>query len=163
MNSVKPVRGIRGTKNRILRFIVPVCLTALLALFLCSCGSRRNDEIMRYGDSMSVFFNKLSGYDSELSSIDPSDPDASGRVLSVIDEIAAECDWAASLDVPEGFETAGSLTKEVNDNIQFARLEYHKAFEADPFGEESYAKASEYYETAGEKLRELLDCLKDAP
>ena len=162
MNRLKPAHETHSPINLLLSSARLVFLLAAAALLLTACSSRRTEEISRYGDSMSVFFNKLSGYDSDLSSIDPSDPDASSLVLSVIDEIAEECDWAASLEVPEGFEDAAGLTKEVNDSMQFARLEYHKAFESDPFSEESYEKASAYYETACGRLQELLQVLQDA-
>ncbi len=133
-------------------------ILVMSVLFGCGKSSAESEELSKYKESMTSFYNKLSFYNTEINTINPEAEDAPSQLLLVMDQMNEAYKNMASCEIPEEFESISEIAQEAADYMQSANDYYHLAYD-DEFNEDDEDLARQYYERANSRVKVMLEVL----
>ncbi|MBR5116386.1 MAG: hypothetical protein IK096_04905 [Lachnospiraceae bacterium] len=137
---------------------IGILIAALLTLTLTACGKKKEDLLTEYCDRMTQFYDRVAEIDDAINGIDPDSTDASGELLSELDQLNGLFAEMAKYEVPEEFSAIGDLPQEAAEYMDKAVTSYHSAYDGE-FDEAAEYLAGEYYERANIRIRYMLSIL----
>lgn len=149
--------GLRARGNFLYNKAMVLCVAVLCGIFLTACG--QDEELAAYQENMSTFFEHIAAFNENMNAIDATAEDATGQLLSYLDQLQAEFTWMAELTVPDEFSAVDSLADEADENMRQAVALYHSAYEAEVFDEPMAQAAREYYDRANIRIQYIISIL----
>lgn len=149
--------GLRSRGNFLYNKAMVLCVAVLCGIFLTACG--QDEELAAYQENMNTFFEHIAAFNENMNAIDASAEDATGQLLSYLDQLQAEFTWMAELTVPDEFSAVDSLADEADENMRQAVALYHSAYEAEVFDEPMAQAAREYYDRANIRIQYIISIL----
>ena len=133
-------------------------LALVVGMLTTGCAGQTNEELESYKESMTKFYNELSGYNDAINNIDPNSEGAKSELLGYLDNMNESYKTMAQVQIPEEFSGISDIAVEAADYMQMADEFYHQAYDND-FDEESEALASQYYQRANNRVLVMLQVL----
>lgn len=149
--------GSKVRENLLRNKTIAIYAVVLCGILLAACG--QDEELAVYQENMNTFFEHIAAYNENMNSIDASSEDATGQLLSYLDQLQAEFTWMAELAVPDEFSAVDSLADEADENMRQAVALYHSAYEAEVFDEPMAQAAREYYDRANIRIQYIVSIL----
>lgn len=140
------------------KYLCKIMAIALLAIIVTGCGKQADPALESYKDSMTLFYSKLSEYDSSINSIDPDSETAGDELLVVLDEMNETYKNMAAIEIPDEFSGISDIALEAADYMNKANEFYHQAYDGD-FDSDSEMLASQYYQRANDRVLIMLQVL----
>ncbi len=144
--------------NRFRRITVIAVTLCFFGTALTGCGKKADPALDEYKENMTVFYDKLSGYDREINAIDPDSESAKNDLLDILDNMNDSYKDMAALTVPEEFSGIAEISVEAAEYMDKANEFYHMAYDNE-FDEDSEMLASQYYQRANDRVLIMLQVL----
>ena len=95
-----------------------------------------------------------------LNNIDPESDTAMEDMLTALDDLAAEFNTLAEIEVPRQFSAIENLADEAGDNMSQAASLYREAYGGEEYNENVAAAAAEYYNRAIKRINYISEILQ---
>ena len=148
-------------KNRSKKSIL--CVAALTALFLASCGKKEDESALLLGKNLDVFTSNINLLSVSINSLDPSNADSSKKLLTYIDSMEKSFNELASLPAPETYPDTRLYTEPAALYMSAAAAELHEVYGSAEYDETLSGSAMEKYYYAFECLDALGNYLEGQP
>ena len=136
------------------RFLSIVSIVLLCMLMLFGCGKSSGKEAFE-ADFME-FCDKVAEIDANIKAINPDDENAPAELLSSLDTLGELFTNMSSMKFPKEYDYLVTLAEESGQFMNLAVENYHAAFEAEVYDEESASLANEYYARAYKRLKYMI-------
>ena len=151
--------GQKGTIVNIKSGKTGLLAAALLAAaLLAGCG--KDAKLDKFHTEMEDFTRQANETFDVLANIDPESDTAVEDMLSALDELAAEFNLLAEIEVPRQFSAVENLADEAGENMTQAANLYREAYGEEEYNENVAAAAAEYYHRAVKRLTYISEILQ---
>ena len=130
----------------------------LAAALLAGCG--KNAELDKFHTEMENFTQQANETFDVLNNIDPESDTAMEDMLTALDDLAAEFNTLAEIEVPRQFSAIENLADEAGDNMSQAASLYREAYGGEEYNENVAAAADEYYNRAIKLINYISEILQ---
>lgn len=123
-------------------------LCTVCTVGLCGCAKSGTEEEIKLADfsaSMSKFSDYINSADEKLNNLDSSSPESVTQMLEILDDMNAEFEKFANIEVPDQYEGIESLADEASQHMNDAVNAFHSVYEAEEFNEYEAAVALQRY------------------
>lgn len=146
-------------KIKVIKLLSLIFITSLL---LTGCGKdAKKAEFEKY---FMDFCDQVTEIDGKIKAIDPNSETAPAELLANLDELNKLFGEMSSTKFPKDYDYLVTLAEESGSFMNLAVENYHAAFEAPVFDEESANIASEYYARSYKRLKYMITFMQgDVP
>lgn len=138
-------------RNKSLLTFIAVLICSVL---LTSCGKDSKKEA--FEKDFMEFCDKVAEIDTNIKAINPDDENAPAELLSSLDTLGELFTNMSSMKFPKEYDYLVTLAEESGQFMNLAVENYHAAFEAEVYDEESASLANEYYARAYKRLKYMI-------
>lgn len=147
------VKNLKGNimRNKSLLTFIAVLICSVL---LTGCGKDSKKEA--FEKDFMEFCDKVAEIDTNIKAINPDDENAPAELLSSLDTLGELFTNMSSMKFPKEYDYLVTLAEESGQFMNLAVENYHAAFEAEVYDEESASLANEYYARAYKRLKYMI-------
>ena len=132
-------------KKYILIFSLLLCM-----IFFAGCGEK--EELTTFKEEMNNFYTEVSAIESAINSIDEQSENAVSTLLINLEQMSAQFQQLAELEVPEEFISVEALADDAADYMYEAVRLYGEAYEEDYVSDSLIRAAADNYDSAMKRI-----------
>lgn len=119
-------------------------------VFFTGCGEK--EELTTFKDDMDNFYTEISAIETAIDSIDESSENAVADLLIHLEQMSAQFQQLAQVEIPEEFINVEELAEDASNYMNEAVRLYGEAYEEDYVSDSLIQAAADNYESAMKRI-----------
>ena len=119
-------------------------------VFFTGCGEK--EELTTFKEEMDNFYEEVSSIETSIASIDESSEDAVATLLIHLEQMSAQFEQLAQMEIPEEFVSVEELAEDASNYMYEAVRLYGEAYEEDYVSDSLIQAAADNYESAMKRV-----------
>lgn len=136
-------------------------LLASCVLLLAGCA-KSNPSVDKYKANMDIFFENIEQIDNSINNLNPDSSNAADSskrmLLEYLDILDTSFSEMSQVELPEGYEALGELSKQASADMTQAVTYFHNAYD-EKYNQGYEQAAYEYYIKANKELKTIVKAL----